>query len=194
MDIHQLQQIPLFHEVAPSDLQALLTLMPRQTFSAGELILEGRSLGDKMYIVLSGQVRIFIEEEEDDYRLTIALIGAGQVFGELSLLDQAPRAASVIAETEAEMLLLHRVDFLAFINERPQVGIAMMQNLATIIRYSNTYLEQFAEWGQRLLEQEDYDQVMAEAAQSSTDQHVSALLDAFLIMVRRLHERRLLKG
>src|SRR5688572_7416176 len=102
MDAQQLQQIPLFHDVPLSDLEALFTLMPRQSYAARQLILEAQSLGNRMYIVVSGQVRIYTQEAHG-YELTISLLGAGQVFGELSLLDEEPRSANVSAKTDVEL-------------------------------------------------------------------------------------------
>lgn len=185
MEIPQLQHLPLFHEVALTDLQALLTLMPCQQFPAGTLIVTEQSAGDRMYIVITGQARIYVEDEQG-YQLTVGMLASGQTFGELSLLDEAPRAASVLAETDVEVLMLHRVDFLAFIHERPQVGIAMMQNLAAMIRQTNLTLEQFVGWSHRLANENDPDQIINEVQKTVTPQTGRGLVEAFLNMARRL--------
>lgn len=193
MDVSSLQQVPLFQGVELPDLQALMTLMQQQKYAAEEIIFEKGSRGESMYIVLAGRVRIYLEDELGN-ELTLIQHDAGEIFGELSLLDQAFRSANAIAEESTSTLILERVDFLAFINERPQVGIAMMRNLAAMLRYSNTFMEQIVEWGNRLVsEVGEYEQVVAEVSKPSLNRQIRELLSAFLQMAESLRNRQLLK-
>ncbi|MBZ0307271.1 MAG: cyclic nucleotide-binding domain-containing protein [Anaerolineae bacterium] len=75
--------------------------------------------------------------------ITLTHYGANEVFGELSPIDSKPRSASAAAAEALEVLALSREDFLRFLDERPQIGIAMMRSLSQRLRNTTTYLEEF---------------------------------------------------
>ena len=187
MNPEQLKQIPLFKDVAPTDLQALIKLMKQGSYPAGAILFEAGSVGDSMYIILSGRIRIYVEDE-GGHQLTLTYHEAGQVFGELSLLDQRPRSAAAAVEVALSVLILQRLDFLAFLNERPQVGLVMMQGLAAIVRSSNQYLDRIIDWGNRLA-RGDYDQIIHEASSSQAEEEIQELLGAFLEMAQNIKAR-----
>ena len=187
IDAERLQKTALFKTVDLPDLQALLTLMKQQNFSKGRVLFEENTPGDAMYIVLSGYVRIYGHDEEG-HEITIIRYGADEIFGELSLLDEQPRSAGAIVEEDAELLILTRIDFLAFLNERPLFGLAVMKSLAQRVRYSTNYLEEIAEWGARL-SQGDFDQVTEEISTTEPEDEIQQLIAAFLGMVRSIQQR-----
>lgn len=187
MTISLLQQIPLFKGVDLRDLRVLMSLMKYEDYAEDTLIFREGDPGDAMYIVISGKMQIFVEDEVGN-QLTLIWHGSGDVFGELALIDQQPRSASAIAVEPMTVLVLHRVDFLALLNERPPVGMAMMSNLASILRYSTLYLEKIIEWGNRLARGE-YDQVIEEVSSSQAEKQIQGLLNAFLQVAQNLKKR-----
>jgi CRP-like cAMP-binding protein len=183
----QLQTATLFKGVSLSDLEALVHLMRRQSFPEGAVLFEKESIGDSVYIILSGHIRIYTQDAEG-HELTIRHYGPTQIFGEFSVIDQRPRSASAAAADPLEVLILHRDDFLAFLKERPLMGLAMMRGLAERLRYTTTYLETVIDSVQRLSRGE-YDPTVEQIAVSETDAEIQDLIGSFLQMVRALQER-----
>lgn len=140
--MEQLQKSDLFKEVAPADLEALVERMKVQSFPEGAVLFKAGDVGDAMYIIRSGRIRIFMHDAAQN-EITLTHYGQNEIFGELSPIDQRPRSASAAAAEPLEVLVLSREDFLSFLNERPQIGLAMMRSLAQRLRNTTTYLEEF---------------------------------------------------
>ncbi len=184
----QLAGSPLFKSVDLADREALIGVMRRQTYPTGAILFNKGDIGDCMYIILSGQVRIFTEDSQGN-EFTIRHLR--EMFGEFSMLDQKPRSASATAAGDLEVLVLHRDDFWAFLRERPLVGLAMMRNLVERVRYTTMYLQQVMD-ATRRLSQGDYEQAiqeLAESGASGTDAEIQALIQAFIQMVQGVQAR-----
>jgi CRP/FNR family cyclic AMP-dependent transcriptional regulator len=94
----------------------------------GQVIARQGDVGTGFFIVASGQVRVIRDGE------TIATLGPGEFFGELSVLDGQPRTAQVVAAEPTVVLGLASWDFEAVIRERPEVALAVMRGLAARLR------------------------------------------------------------
>jgi CRP-like cAMP-binding protein len=138
----QLQQIDLFREVALDDLYALTERLKREFFPKGTVLFHANDIGDTMYIIEKGRIRIFMHDEQGE-ELTLTHYGVNEIFGELSPIDGLARSASAAAVEDLEVLALHQEDFLAFLDERPQIGLAMMRSLSERLRNTTTYLEEY---------------------------------------------------
>jgi CRP-like cAMP-binding protein len=138
----QLQKTDLFKEVELGDLQALVERMSQEHYDSGAVLFHAGDTGDAMYIIQSGSIRIYMNDDEGK-EITLTRYGQNEIFGELSPIDERPRSASAAANDPLDVLVLHRQDFLAFLNERPQIGLAMMRSLSHRLRYTTTYLEEF---------------------------------------------------
>src|SRR5687767_10006551 len=138
----ELKKTDLFKEVETPDLEALIARMEEQRFEPGTVLFHVGEPGDDMYLIQSGKIRIFMFDQTGQ-EITITHYGANEIFGELSPIDQRPRSASAAAAEPLHVLVLHRDDFLAFLNERPQIGMAMMRGLSRRLRYTTSYLEEF---------------------------------------------------
>jgi CRP/FNR family cyclic AMP-dependent transcriptional regulator len=86
-----------------------------------------------MYVVISGTVAVSIRSK------TVEKIGPGGVFGELALVDQGPRAATAVAETDCELLQIGRNDFLDLVREKPGFGLALLKVFAERLRYLTSH-------------------------------------------------------
>jgi uncharacterized membrane protein len=121
-----LAHIPLFARLEPEGQQALLAVMTRQMTPSGETVFWVGDAGDTLYVVESGQVTITAPDERGDHIL-LDTLGPGGVFGEISLLDGGPRTATVRALTDVSLLALRRDAFHAFLRQRPEVAIDILQ-------------------------------------------------------------------
>lgn len=138
----QLRQTDLFREVELGDLEALIHRMKELSFPSGAVLFEANDPGDTMYIIREGRIRIFMHDTQGN-EITLTHYSINEVFGELSPIDSKPRSASAAAAESLTVLALNRADFLDFLNERPQIGLAMMRSLSQRLRNTTTYLEEF---------------------------------------------------
>jgi CRP/FNR family transcriptional regulator, cyclic AMP receptor protein len=104
---------------------------PLERFAAGEAIFDEGSKGEKMYVVYAGKVTI---EREGKF---IEELSAGDSFGEMSLIDGAPRSATARAKTDCEVAPITEKAFLFLVHETPMFALTVMHNLADRLRRAN---------------------------------------------------------
>ena len=103
-------------------------------FESGKPIMREGEAGVSMYVVMQGTVGIFIRDNE------VEKINAGGTFGEMALVDQSPRTASAIAQSECVLLSVNRTALMALVKAQPGIGIAMMRSIADRLRHMNSLL------------------------------------------------------
>jgi CRP-like cAMP-binding protein len=185
MDIvDQLAGSQLFKGVARADREALISRMRRQSYPKGAVLFDKGDAGDSMFIILSGRVRIYTRDAQNN-EITIRYLS--EMFGEFAMLDQKPRSAAAVAAEDLEVLVLHRSDFNAFLRERPLVGLSMMRSLVERVRYTTTYLQRVLDATEQL-SQGEYN-VMRTVAESSADEEIQVMISAFVQMVRGVQAR-----
>jgi CRP-like cAMP-binding protein len=138
----QLKNTDLFKEVELLDLEALVTRMEAYQFDQGHTLFYEGDNGDTMYIIQKGRIRIYMRGKEGE-DIILTHYGQNEIFGELSPIDQRPRSASAMAEEDLEVLALDRANFLSFLEERPQIGLAMMRSLSQRLRNTTTFIEEY---------------------------------------------------
>jgi len=132
---HLLSQIPLFESMEEADLAALANKLSSKSFAEGEVIFAQGDEGDTMYLIEEGAVDIVAGSASQ--RVTLASLFNGQYFGELSLLDAAPRSAAAVAARATLTLVLEREDFVEFVRGRPAASLSIMHELAERMRATN---------------------------------------------------------
>lgn len=128
-----LRSIPLFRGLGQSELEALAAPLREKIYARGTVILTQGQPGDALFLIGSGQVKIAVFAE-DGREVILAVLAGGGFFGEMSLLDDEPRSAHVIAMTEATLYQLRREDFRARLRSSPDLGIAMLKELSRRLR------------------------------------------------------------
>jgi uncharacterized membrane protein len=121
-----LAHVPLFARLDSDQQQDLLAVMVRQAVKANEAVFWVGDEGDTLYVIESGQVTITAPDERGDH-IALDTLGPGGVFGEISLLDGGPRTATVRAVADVSLLALRRDAFHAFLRQRPEVAIDILQ-------------------------------------------------------------------
>lgn len=185
----QLRQTDLFRDVDLADLEALAAVMQEQTYAAGHVLFNTGDIGDTMYIILEGRVRIYTQDAHGN-DLTLTHYLSKQIFGEFSLLDNQPRSASAEAAEETRLLALRRDDFMDFLLQRPQVSLAMIRSLSQRARYTTAYLSEMMRWTRRLA-QGEYQRVIEELSQTQgvNVSQIQGLIGAFLQMAQSVQAR-----
>ena len=131
-----LREVPLFAGLEDEHIAALVAMLVEKRHRKGSVIFFEGDPGDALFIVASGMVKIY-RVAEDGREKTLAILGPGDIFGEMALLDEEPRSA--IAETlEATTLFsLHRKEFLAFLSANPARAIHIIKVLCGRLRQAN---------------------------------------------------------
>jgi CRP-like cAMP-binding protein len=114
-------------------LERLGRIMREQNFPKKRVILFAHEPCDAFYVLLSGQVKVILVAE-DGREVVLSLIHTGDFFGERTLLDQEPHAASVIATEDSRLLILHRDEFRRCIMEMPGVAFGLLRALLGRLR------------------------------------------------------------
>jgi uncharacterized membrane protein len=133
--IELLQSIPLFESLDPEALSALSNKLRVETYESGKSVFSQGETGDAMYLIEDGAVDIVAGSGKQQVVLTSLF--KQQYFGELSLLDGAPRSAGAITTRETTLLALEREDFVEFIKHRPHAALAIMHEVGERIRATN---------------------------------------------------------
>jgi CRP-like cAMP-binding protein len=136
-----LGRIQLFSGLAPVDLAHLADGLRTRRFRRGEVLFHQGDPGDSLFIVSTGTVKIVLPSEEGDEAI-LTTIGPGAFFGELALLDDAPRSATAVAMEPTETFVLRRDAFRALIDGSPTARDALLAALAGELRRLTAHVEE----------------------------------------------------
>ena len=131
--LESLRSIPLFANVSDEDLEAVASLLIERRIPKNKTIVEEGLPGDYMYVVREGRVKV-TKLSGDGREKILEMLDQGSFFGELSLLDGAPRSASVKSLTDTRILALSRNDFLKLLRGSPDLAMAVIQVLTGRLR------------------------------------------------------------
>jgi len=131
-----LQRVPFLAALEAADREALATAAKRRRFRRGEVIFHKDDPGESLFIIDEGSVRIYLPSPQGA-DLTLAVLGPGDFFGDLALLDGRPRSASAAAFPETETVALNRADFTSVIRSRPEAAMAVLAAVAERLRETN---------------------------------------------------------
>jgi CRP-like cAMP-binding protein len=124
-----LRQVPLFNHLTPEDLQQIAEIATERIFPPGEYLCREGDLGDELFVIVEGQVRV--TKGANGAVRTLRTLRAGDHIGELAILREGPRSASVVAENGDVRALVIACDaFKAILRDRPEVAMAMLASLA----------------------------------------------------------------
>jgi CRP/FNR family cyclic AMP-dependent transcriptional regulator len=131
-----LSEAPLFDALSPEDSQALRAKVLVVRLNRGERLFSEGDAGDKLYIILSGKIKL-TKASVDGRENLQSVHGPGEMFGELSLFDPVPRTASATAITDTELAGLAHDDVRTWLSSRPEVSMHLLQALAQRLRRIN---------------------------------------------------------
>jgi len=120
----------LFGHADEATLDTLAAALRIRRFRKGETVFHQGDPGDALFIVASGSVKVVLPSDEGAEPAIVAVLGPGEFFGELALLDGAPHSATIVAIEGTETLVLHRDAFLALIDDQPELRRALLASLA----------------------------------------------------------------
>lgn len=136
-------KVPLFEGIAPEDRVALAKAAAIRTFRRGETIVEQGQPGDAFYVIARGRVAVAIVAP-DGREVVLTSLGEGDHFGEMALLDDAPRSASVIAQEKSELAILSRAVFFDLLKSNFVLTRALLSAFSARLRRANATIEGLA--------------------------------------------------
>jgi CRP/FNR family cyclic AMP-dependent transcriptional regulator len=132
---------PFFADLGTEVVEAIATLCVTRSLRTEEVLFMKGDPGDALYAVRRGQIRIATGTDAGR-RLTLNLLGSGDVFGEVALLDGRPRTADAIATEPSELFMVRRRDFVDLIAHRPAVAVRIIELLCDRIRWMSDRMEE----------------------------------------------------
>ena len=128
-----LRQVPLFAELSPQELGGLAAALRRRRYPRGAVIFLAGDPNAQLYLVEAGRVRIGLTSPEGK-EVVLTVLGPGDFFGDLSLLDGEPTSADAVAQEDCRLLLLPRAAFLNFVEGQPRAATALLAVLSRRLR------------------------------------------------------------
>lgn len=125
--------VPLFGGLDRAELQKFAELAREKSFPKGSVIVFQNDPGDSMFVIRTGRVKVVLIGE-DGREVILGVLGAGGHFGELSLIDERPRSAHVIAMEDAMLIVLRREDFRRRIDSSPAVAWSLLVQISSRLR------------------------------------------------------------
>ena len=137
-----LSQVKVFETLSMDELRQIERIVHRRVYLPEEVIVRQGAPGVGMYIIQTGSTSVLLEAEGGQ-RIRLATLNDGQFFGEMSLLDGAPRAASVVANDRAHLIGFFRADLMDLIEHSPRLGFKIVFHLSLLMnrRLRETLLE-----------------------------------------------------
>lgn len=134
-----LKNVPFFASLAPDEVNELAERLVPRRFSSNQIIFHLGDPGGLLYIISHGKVKIS-HSTADGQEALLAILGQGDFFGELALLDETPRSATAEALEPTDTLTLHRTEFMRFMELHPAFARHVLYVLARRIRHMNNQI------------------------------------------------------
>ena len=128
-----LRNVPLFSQLPETQLALLSRVVGRKTFPRSTTVISAGDVTDTLYIVLSGRLKVLMSDDEGR-EVILAILGQGEFFGEMGLIDDAPRSATVIAIEACELLSVSKADFKKCLAENFDIALGVMRGLVKRLR------------------------------------------------------------
>lgn len=129
LQVDMLANIPMFRYLKYNELLKLFARMTHIALPAGSELIEEGSQGDEMYVIVSGEVKVHSKEK------TIATLKEGDHFGEMSLIDKAPRSASITTLNPSTLLRINRKDFFSMIRKESETAKKILWNFLQVLSF-----------------------------------------------------------
>lgn len=138
-----LRAVPLFSDLAEGEIDTVSAAIRRRRYTRGTLIHASGAMGADFYIIESGRVTIQLTSEEGQ-ALTLRLLGPGDFFGEISLLDDEPWYGDATAVDDCQLLLLAKRDFIGVLDRYPSVSRRLLTIICRRLRHNASFARDLA--------------------------------------------------
>ncbi|MFW5783958.1 MAG: cyclic nucleotide-binding domain-containing protein, partial [Spirochaetota bacterium] len=130
-----LRDVYFFNDLSDDEVQSIESLCKRDRFERGQIIFRENAPAERFFIVLDGMVEVWKDYASPSPDL-LAVHGRGHLFGEMALIDDLPRSATVVAKTDTQVLYLFREEFDRVLRENTGVALSILRSLSAMVRKS----------------------------------------------------------
>lgn len=138
-----LAKISPYDILDPDGLQALADIATRRSYKRNSVIIHQGDDTNTMFILIQGNMRVYVEDEQGK-QLTVRMLNPGDSFGEVALVGEFPRTASVATQTDCVVAAFTRSNYIAFLRQHPDIVLALAKNLANLVRDTTEELSSIA--------------------------------------------------
>lgn len=183
-----LRAVELFAALPDETLAELAAVLVPRALPEGTVLFNQGEPGDEMYIVRRGSIALYIPNpEQPGEERPIRIVGAGEVLGEMALIDNQPRSVSGRAVEPVEILVLTGDEFRRLLRAHPEMALAVMSGLNNRIRYTTDFLGEVREWVRRVAAGE-YERSFSPKTEYR-DRSIAALAAEFAQMAAQVRKR-----
>jgi CRP/FNR family transcriptional regulator, cyclic AMP receptor protein len=141
MDIVQLiRAVPIFSELDDSEVKKIAEIGINRKYTKNGIIFLEEEEGAALFIITSGKVKV-VRTDDQGKEVILSILGEGDFFGEMAILDGLPRSATVVSIDDSELFMIHRRDFLQLIEKSPQVAVSLLRELTRRLRKSDEQIK-----------------------------------------------------
>jgi len=137
-EVELLRNIPMFANIEPSKLKLLAFTSERMAFKDGDMLFRQGEQGDSAYVIIAGEADVIVDTPKGP--LTVAKLKRNDIVGEIAILCDVPRTATVRAATKLEAMVIAKDLFFRLIMEFPQMAVEIMRELARRLDATNRKL------------------------------------------------------
>lgn len=131
-----LQSVDLFEGLTADELEEVAAICSDRSYQMGDIITRQGEVGDELYIITDGFVEVVLAETPTNPIRVVVSLGSGQITGEMALLDQGPRSATVRAASDPTTVqVIGREGFERLCNDKTHIGYIVMRNLAADLSF-----------------------------------------------------------
>ena len=138
-----LRRVPLFASLSDGQVETLAAASTRRAFPKGRMIVAEGEPSQSLYILLSGRAKVQRSDSEGK-EVILAVLTSGEFFGEMSLIDDAPRSASVITIESCDFMAIQKDTFKQMLTQSPEMCQAVMRGLVKRLREADRKIETLA--------------------------------------------------
>ena len=143
-EVKVLKRIPLFANIDAAKLKLMAFASERLAFSPGQYLCRQGDPGDAAYIIIDGDAKVVLENGGGGEGLTVASVGKNDIVGEIAILIDVPRTASIVATTELVALKVTKDLFFRMVTDFPEMSVEIMRVLAHRLESANARLREKA--------------------------------------------------
>ena len=137
-EVQSLRQVPMFRDVDPARLKLLAFTSERVQFAAGQRFFQQGDAADAAYVILDGRANVLLNTPGGD--IQVAELGSNALVGEMGILSDTPRSATIMAAEPTTALRIDKRVFLELLAQFPQMSLAIMRELAKRLERTNAQL------------------------------------------------------
>jgi CRP/FNR family cyclic AMP-dependent transcriptional regulator len=143
MDYRALEDVSLFQDLGESELREIFARSVTRFFPKGSIVVNEGDQTDSLYIIMAGKVKVFSSDEEGK-EVVFSTLRRCEYFGEVALIDDEPRSASVMTVENSKLTVISKVDFQEYLTRYPSIAISLLRTLARRMRIETENIKSLA--------------------------------------------------